>query len=111
MFQILLTDVARITVSRPLDPCVLIAGVKIWADNPILTLLARGSSKFRFSFRDRFERARSGVLPLHPHELIYRHHVVVEVRHDGYRVGGMIANMIASDIDQDGSIGDRDRPL
>jgi hypothetical protein len=27
------------------------------------------------------------------------------------RVGRMIANMIASDIDQDGSIGDRDRPL
>jgi len=26
------------------------------------------------------------------------------------RVGWMIANMIASDIDQDGSIGDRDRP-
>jgi hypothetical protein len=28
-----------------------------------------------------------------------------------YRVGRMIANTIASDIDQDGSIGDRDRPL
>jgi hypothetical protein len=27
------------------------------------------------------------------------------------RVGRMIANMIASDIDQDGSIGDRGRPL
>ena len=80
MFQILLTVVARITVSRPLDPCVLIAGVKIWADNPILTLLARGSSKFRFSFRDK--RARSVVLPLHLHVLIYRRHVMVEVRHD-----------------------------
>jgi hypothetical protein len=30
---------------------------------------------------------------------------VVEVRHDDHRVGRMIANMIASDIDQDGSIG------
>jgi hypothetical protein len=27
------------------------------------------------------------------------------------RVGRMIANMIAIDIDQDGSIADRDRPL
>jgi hypothetical protein len=80
--QILLTDVARISASGPLDPSVLIAGVKIWADNPILTLRGRESSKFCFSFRDGFERARSGVLPLHPHELIYRRHVVVEVRHD-----------------------------
>ena len=64
----------------PLDPYVLIAGVKIWSDNPILTLFARGPSKFGFSFRDGFERVRSGVLPLHLHEVIYRRHVVVEVR-------------------------------
>ncbi|MEH2545150.1 hypothetical protein V1283_001795 [Bradyrhizobium sp. AZCC 2262] len=55
--QILLTDVARISASGPLDPSVLIAGVKIWADNPILTLRGRESSKFCFSFRDGFEHA------------------------------------------------------
>jgi hypothetical protein len=85
MFSILLTDVARISASRQPDFCVLIAGVKIWADNPILTLLAGGSSKFRFSFRDGFERARTVVIPPHLHELIHRHRVVVEVRHDDHR--------------------------
>ena len=50
-----LTNVARISGSRRLDPCVLIAGMKTWTVNPILTLLARGSSKFRFNFRDGFE--------------------------------------------------------
>jgi hypothetical protein len=40
---------------HPVDAaCVLIAGVKSWADNPILALLARGSSKFGFNFREGF---------------------------------------------------------
>jgi hypothetical protein len=33
IFQILLTGVARISASRRLDPCVLIAGMKIPANN------------------------------------------------------------------------------
>jgi hypothetical protein len=39
--------------TRP-DLCVLIAGVKTSADNPILALLARGSSKFGFNLREGF---------------------------------------------------------
>jgi hypothetical protein len=94
--SILLTDVARISASGRPDPCVLIAGVKTWAANPILTLAARESSKFCFSFRDGFEYTRSVVLSLHLHELNCRHHVVVEVHYDD-RAGRTIASMIASE--------------
>src|SRR5437588_364675 len=38
-----------------------------------------------------------GSSTLHLYALIYRHHVVVEVRHDDHRVGRTIASMIASE--------------
>jgi hypothetical protein len=43
---------SRLTLRAFLLPDGVIAGVKPGADNPILALPARGSSKFRFNLRD-----------------------------------------------------------
>jgi len=56
-------DAQQPLTAAPPDP--VIAGAKAGADNAVLTLSARGSSKFRFNLRGSFdERGNSAARPM-----------------------------------------------